>query len=80
MSAPQRIAAVIAVAGALLGLAACGEKPQTLGGAKSDTAAYSGSSVSGYGDPGWKAGDKVSWEQHLKARTQNGQNEYARMQ
>ena len=29
--------------------------------------------------PGWKPGDKVSWEQQLKTRTQNGQNDYAKV-
>ena len=27
-------------------------------------------------DAGWKAGDKASWEEHLKVRTQRGQNDY----
>jgi hypothetical protein len=26
--------------------------------------------------PGWKVGDKTAWQQQLKTRTQNGQNEY----
>ena len=60
----------------LLGfLAACGEKPQTAGGAKQDAAPYSGTGKA-YTEPGWKAGDKASWESHLKARTQAGQNDY----
>ena len=25
---------------------------------------------------GWKAGDQAGWEQHLKVRTQRGQNDY----
>ena len=58
-------------------LAACGEKPQTLGGVKSDVAAFQGVSTQ-YAAPGWKAGDKTSWEQGLKARAQNTQNEYSR--
>jgi len=29
--------------------------------------------------PGWKAGDKTSWEQHLKTRAQQGQNEYTKV-
>lgn len=56
-------------------LAACGEKPQTLGGGKNDVAAYQGTQ-NGFEAPGWKAGDKTSWEQGLKARGQNTQNEY----
>jgi hypothetical protein len=57
-------------------LSACGEKPQTLGsGVKSDGAAYQGVQTQ-FAAPGWKAGDKTSWEQGLKARAQNSQNEY----
>jgi uncharacterized lipoprotein YajG len=58
-------------------LAACGEKPQTLGGNRSDVAPFQGATNS-YVVPGWKAGDKVSWEQALKARAQYTQNEYTR--
>ncbi len=69
---------VFMVAMAMLGLAACTEKPQTLGGVKNDVAAYQGA-----GNPfvasGWKAGDKASWEQGLKARAQNTQNEYVKL-
>ena len=61
---------------ALAALSACGEKPQTLGsGVKSDGAAYQGVQTQ-FAAPGWKAGDKTSWEQGLKARAQNSQNEY----
>jgi hypothetical protein len=61
---------------AVAALSACGEKPQTLGsGVKSDGAAYQGVQTQ-YAAPGWKAGDKTSWEQGLKARAQNSQNEY----
>lgn len=63
---------------ALSGLAACGEKPQTGGGVKSDVAAFQGADGK-YNNPGWKAGDKTSWEQGLKARAQNTQNEYSKM-
>jgi hypothetical protein len=62
---------------ALAGLSACGEKPQTLGGVKSDAAAYQGVENQ-FAAPGWKKGDKASWEQGLKARAQNTQNEYSR--
>ena len=68
----MRCAALILVLGLL---AACGEKPQTAGGAKQDAAPYSGTGKA-YTEPGWKAGDKASWESHLKARTQAGQNDY----
>jgi major membrane immunogen (membrane-anchored lipoprotein) len=58
-------------------LGACGEKPQTLGGVKSDAAPYTGVGESQYVAPGWKAGDKTAWEQQLRARSQ-GQNDYSR--
>ena len=59
-------------------LAACGEKPQALGLPKSDAPAYSGTG-STFSAPGWKAGDKTAWEQHLKVRQQNGQNDYSKV-
>jgi hypothetical protein len=31
-----------------------------------------------YTDPGWQAGDKAGWSNHLKARAQYGQNDHAR--
>ena len=62
---------------AVLALAACGDKPQTAAGVKSDTPAFQGTS-NPYNAPGWKAGDKTSWEQGLKARMQNTQNEYTK--
>jgi hypothetical protein len=58
-------------------LTACGEKPQTLGGVKSDTAAFQGTD-NAFAAPGWTQGDKASWEQGLKARMQNSQNEYTK--
>ncbi len=58
-------------------LSACGEARQTLGAGKLDAPAYSGTDKP-FVDSGWKPGDKVSWESHLKARAQNNQNEYAR--
>lgn len=62
----------------LLALAACGEKPQSAGGGQSEAAPYAGTG-SGFMEPGWKPGDKTSWEQHLRARQQRGQNDYSRM-
>ena len=55
----------------------CGEKPQTLGGIKGDVAPYQGGN-SQFAAPGWKAGDQTSWEQALKARARNTQNEYSK--
>lgn len=68
---------LVVVSLALAGLSACGEKPQTLGGKKSDAAAFQGAQ-NPFVAPGWKPGDKTSWEQGLKARAQNTQNEYAK--
>jgi hypothetical protein len=69
---------VLLVVGAVCLLAACGDKPQTAGGAKQDAAPYTGTG-SAFVEPGWKAGDKVSWEQQLKNRTQSGQNDYSKV-
>lgn len=72
-----KVLAGIAAASSLL---ACGDKPQAMNpgsASKQDTAAFAGTG-SAYMDKGWKAGDKASWEQHLKARMQNGQNDYSK--
>jgi hypothetical protein len=60
----------------ILALVACSEKEQTLG-SKKDGAAYAGTS-NGYSAPGWKAGDKHSWEQQLRTRGQYGMNDHGR--
>jgi hypothetical protein len=65
------------VCSVVIGLSACGDKAQTAGGVKGDVAPYLGVDNK-FAAPGWKAGDKTSWEQALKARTQNTQNEYTR--
>ncbi len=70
---------LIAAALALGTLAACGEKPQTGAGIRSDAAPYAGTG-SNFTEPGWKAGDRASWEAQLKARQLYGQNEYTRTQ
>ncbi len=57
-------------------LTACGEKAQTLG-TKNDAPAYTGA-ANGFVAPGWTAGDKTSWEQHLRARGQYGMNDHSR--
>jgi hypothetical protein len=60
-------------------LAACTEQTQTVNsGNRPDAAAFQGTGLP-FAAPGWKQGDKVSWEQHLKTRTQNGQNDYAKV-
>ncbi len=68
----------LSIAAAVTLLAACGDKPQTAGSPRSDTPAFSGTG-SAFTAPGWKAGDKTAWEQQLKARQQNGQNDYSRI-
>ena len=60
----------------LLTLAACSEKDQTLG-TKKDGVAYAGT-PNGFSAPGWKAGDKNSWEQQLRTRGQYGMNDHSR--
>ena len=64
---------------AVAALAACTEQPQTInGGNRPDTAAFQGTGMA-FTAPGWKQGDRNSWEQHLKTRAQNGQNDYAKV-
>lgn len=69
---------LMCIAAVGMALAACGEQPQNTLGSKWDEPAYKGTG-SGYTAAGWKAGDKTAWEQHLKARQLNSQNDYARM-
>jgi hypothetical protein len=66
------------VALAALALAACSEQRQTLGANSDHAPAYAGTGKA-FSDPGWKAGDKQSWESHLRARGQYGQNDHNRM-
>ncbi|MES2360637.1 MAG: hypothetical protein V4646_02415 [Pseudomonadota bacterium] len=74
----KRLILMIPALVAVAGLSACGEKPQTLSGTKKDVPAFQGTD-NGFSAPGWKAGDKTSWEQGLKVRMQNGQNEYNKL-
>ena len=69
---------IIYIVWTLLALAACTEKPQTIGtNSRQDTAAFQGTGVAPpFSAPGWKGGDKTAWESQMKARTQMGQNEY----
>ena len=78
-----------ALIGAAAALSACGEKPQTNAqGVKHDAAPWSGTANgtqkegggTAFTAPGWKVGDKASWQEQLKTRAQNGQNEYTRTQ
>ncbi|MBC7617792.1 MAG: hypothetical protein H7293_02150 [Candidatus Saccharibacteria bacterium] len=61
-----------------LGLAACGESPQPHALGKNDTAPYTGTGKA-FAGKNWTQGDKTSWESSLKARAQNTQNDYSRM-
>ena len=72
----SRFTLVCVVAAASLGLMACSEKPQTAVIKKADTEPWVSSS-SGFVAPGWKEGDRGSWEEQLRSRAQ-GQNEYAK--
>ncbi len=67
----------IMLAAGALALAGCAEKEQTAAGVKSDTAPFIGTSKP-YVAAGWKPGDRNSWEQQLKVRAQQGQNDYAK--
>jgi hypothetical protein len=75
----KHLARLIPMLALVAGLSACGEKPQNQSGVKSDVPAYMGADNK-YPAPDWKRGDKSSWEQELKARAQNTQNEYTRIQ
>jgi hypothetical protein len=65
----------------VLALAGCAEREQTANGIKSDAHAFVGTSrPQPFMASGWKPGDRASWEQHMKVRTQGGQNEYAKIE
>jgi hypothetical protein len=59
-------------------LMACGDRQQTAATPSKDAAPYSGTGVASFTAPGWKAGDKVAWEQQLKARMLNSQDDYSK--
>jgi hypothetical protein len=61
----------------LLSLGACSEAPQpNAAGANRDPAAQG--TGSNFVAAGWKPGDAVSWNEQLRKRAQQGQDEYAR--
>lgn len=84
----RRAVFIAATAASVALLAACGEKPQTNAhGVKYDAAPWTGTSTgtgtettagTAFTASGWKVGDKNAWQQQLKVRTQNGQNDYTR--
>jgi hypothetical protein len=59
-----------------LGLAACGEKPQTLAHRTSDGRAFEGPATA-YTAAGWKPGDAAGWEAQMRTRSL-GQDDYVR--
>ncbi|MBC5765439.1 hypothetical protein [Ramlibacter albus] len=75
MNKPHRIVIILACMG---GLAACGDTPQTASGIKSDSQHFTGTGKP-YQAAGWKQGDRNSWEQQLKVRAQQGQNDYVKV-
>jgi hypothetical protein len=70
--------AALLIALGALALAGCAEREQTASGIKSDAAPFQGTNRP-YTASGWKPGDRGSWEQQLKVRTVQGQNEYAKV-
>lgn len=76
MKTPLTFIATLAAAAAL---SACGDRTQTIkSGVVTDTAPFQGTGKA-YAVQGWKQGDKASWEQQVKTRTQNTQNEYTKV-
>ena len=73
----RRLIIIWSCAGAMgMSLAGCADREQTIGSnIKQDTQSFQGTGMA-YAVPGWKQGDRLSWEQHMKTRMQNGQNEY----
>jgi len=75
-----RTAIVLLAAVAAVTLAGCAEREQTASGIKSDAAPYSGTSKQPpFTAAGWKQGDRNSWEQEIKVRTVQGQNDYVKV-
>ena len=70
------IAVVLPVIAAVIGLAGCGEKDQSLPATvkKTSAPAWKGARDE-FVTPGWKPGDQASWNQQMRVRAQT-QNEY----
>jgi hypothetical protein len=69
---------IFLIAAGVLGLAACSvEESQELHSSNAEQVApsYQGTDTN-FVARGWTAGDRRSWEQSLKVRLQQGQNEY----
>lgn len=69
---------IVVLTSVVVALSGCGEKPQTNAVAKSVVPAYMGAQDP-FVAPGWKPGDKHSWEMALQSRALNTQNEYSRI-
>lgn len=73
-------AITLLLAAGALALAGCAEKEQTASGIKTDAAPFQGTTKQPpFTAAGWKPGDRDSWEQQLKVRTANGQNDYVKV-
>jgi hypothetical protein len=71
---------ILSAAVAAFALAGCAEREQTATGIKSDAAPWQGTSKQPpFMAAGWKQGDRANWEQQLKVRTVNGQNDYVKV-
>jgi hypothetical protein len=77
----RRVAGSIGIALAMLLIAGCGEKPQTMDASakKRDAPPWSASDAAepAFAASGWKGGDKAAWEAQMRARNQ-AQNDFAR--
>jgi hypothetical protein len=69
---------ILSAAAAAFALAGCAEREQTASGIKSDAAPYQGTNRQ-FMAQGWKPGDRNNWEQALKVRTVQGQNDYVKV-
>ena len=74
----MRTILILCAAAAAFALAGCAEREQTASGIKSDAAPYQGTNRQ-FMAQGWKPGDRNNWEQALKVRTVNGQNDYVKV-
>ena len=72
----RKLSMILLAMMATVTFSACADREQTAATPSKDAAPYSGTGVVAFTASGWKAGDKTAWEQQLKARMQNSQNEY----
>ena len=70
----------LSIATAALAVAGCAEREQTSTGIKSDAQPFNGTSKQPpFMAAGWKQGDRAAWEQQMRVRTVQGQNDYAKV-